>query len=216
MKASKEPIVDQVEEPELPRVKRRRRPWLWVVSVLLIAVGALLAATVVNMMRDTVTVVAAAQPIERGETIADEHLARVEVHPDPLLKTTPVGQMAELVGQTAQTDIPAGSLIVPGSAGNPLTPGEGEMLVGVALTPPQRPGGEIKPGQQVELFYTPRQGDDVSEDSQALSIAAVVVSSEAVADTNMIVVNVRVPADQAPVLASLNATGRIALTVKGE
>lgn len=200
--------------PALAQVKRRRRPWLWVVSVLLIALGALLVGSVVNTLKTTLPVVAAGQEISRGSIITAENLIIVEVNPDPGLRTIPAAELESLVGQTAVIDVPQGSLMVPGSVGGEVVPQEGDSMVGVALTPPQMPSGGLKPGQLVQLVSTPRQGDDVTETAAVISVEAVVVSTAPVQDTNLTVVNVTVAADQAEQVVGLSATGRAALIVK--
>lgn len=208
------PAIGPAPGQALAQVKRRRRPWLWVVSVLLIALGALLVGSVVNTLKTTVPVVAAAQEILRGNTITVENLIVVEVNPDPGLRTIPAAELDSLVGQTAMFDIPQGSLVVPGSAGGEVVPQEGDSLVGVALTPPQMPSGGLKPGQLVQLVSTPRQGDDLTDTAAVISVEAVVVSTAPVQDTNLTVVNVTVAAEQAEQLVGLSATGRAALIVK--
>ena len=175
------PTAEPTPDVALTQVKHRRRPLLWVLAALLIALGALLSGAVVNMVKDTVPVVVASR----------------------------------LVGQTAMVDLPQGALLVPGSTGSGITPTEGQSLVGVALTPPQMPAGGLKQGQVVQLISTPRQGDDVVADAPVIDVEAMVVTTEAVIDTNMTVVNVTVDADQAPLVATLSATGRLALIVKG-
>lgn len=214
-KTQPEAVPTANSDVPLNHVKPRRRPWLWVVSVLLIALGALLAGSVVNMVKDTVPVVVAARDVPRGAQLTAEDLTTVEVHPDPALKTTPAAELRGLVGQTAQVDLLQGALIVPGATGGEVTPTEGHALVGVALTPPQMPAGGLKPGQVVQLISTPRQGDDIVEGDPVVNVDAIVVTAEPVTDTNMTVVNVTVPAELAPQLASLSATGRLALIVKG-
>lgn len=88
-------------------------------------------------------------------------------------------------------------------------------MVGVALTPPQMPAGQLKPGQVVQLVSTPRTGDDVTDDTPAVSLEATVVATTTVPDTNLVVVNVHVGAAQAERAAQLSASGRVALIVKG-
>lgn len=214
----KTPTDTKAEVPQdvaLTHVKPRRRPWLWVLSALLIALGALLAGTVVNMVKDTVPVVVAARDVPRGTQLTAEDLTTVDVHPDPALRTVPGADMAGLVGETVRVDLPQGALVVPGSTGEEIAPVEGQALVGVALTPPQMPAGGLKPGQIVQLISTPRQGDDVTTDSPVIDVEAVIVTTEVVVDTNLTVVNVTVDAAQAPLVATLSATGRLALIVKG-
>ena len=46
------PTAEPTPDVALTQVKHRRRPLLWVVAALLIAVGALLSGAVVNMVKD--------------------------------------------------------------------------------------------------------------------------------------------------------------------
>lgn len=202
-------------EATLAQVKPRRRPWLWALAVLLVALGALLAAQVVAMLRDTVPVVVAAQDIDRGAVITAEALTTVEVHPDPVLRTIPAAELDSMIGKVALVDIPMGGLLVPDTAGGEIVPVEGEALVGIALTPPQLPSGELHQGQAVQLVSVPRQGDDVPAEEAAVTIEATVISTAPIQDTNMVVVNVTVEASLAEKAAALSATGRVALIVKG-
>lgn len=207
--------VEPAADVALAQVKHRRRPWLWVLSALLIALGALLAGAVVNMVKDTVPVVVVNRDVTRGTQLTADDLTTVGVHPDPAMRTIPAAELSGLVGQTALVDLPQGALLVPGSTGGEITPVDGQSLVGVALTPAQMPAGGLKQGQQVQLISTPRQGDDIVADAAVIDVEAVVVTTEPIADTNMTVVNVTVPADQAPLVATMSATGRLALIVKG-
>lgn len=201
--------------PALAQVKTRRRPWLWAVSVLLIALGALLAGAVVNMVKTTVPVVLASKEVQRGAIITREDLAVVEVHPDPSLKTVPAADLESLVGRTALIDVPQGSLLAPTATGDKPTVDDGQALVGVALTPAQMPSGELKPDQSVQLVSTPRAGDDITKDKPVISVQATVISTSVITDTNLIVVNVAVPEEVAESVAALSATGRVGLIVKG-
>ena len=212
---SQQPQAGPAADAGLAQVKHRRRPWLWALSALLIALGALLAGAVVNMVKDTVAVVVVNRDVTRGTQLTSDDLTTVDVHPDPALRTIPAAELNELVGQTAKVDLPQGSLVVPGSTGDKITPVEGQSLVGVALTPAQMPAGGLKTGQLVQLISTPRQGDDIVADAAVVDVEAVVVTSELITDTNMTVVNVTVGAEHAPLVAAMSATGRLALIVKG-
>jgi len=208
-----EPAAD--DTAPLAQVKRRRRPWLWVVGALLVALGSLLAGTVVDMVKDTTAVVVAARDITRGTVITRDDLATVEVHPDALLATVPASEVESLVGSTAQVDLLQGTLVAQGSTGQGAALAAGQVLVGVALTPAQMPSGDLLPGQLVQIVSTPRAGDDVTVGESVISVEATVVDSTVVTDTNMVVVNVAVAQAQAEQIAALSATGRLALLVKG-
>lgn len=198
----------------LTAVKGRRRPWLWAVAVLMIALGSLLAGGVVHMLKDTIPVVATAQAIQRGHKITEADLKVVEVRPDPGLATLDAAAKDQLLGQVALTSIPQGQLMNPGVVGETVVPGEGKSLVGVALTPPQRPASELTPGSIVLVVSTPRNGDDPSPDAPAVRVEGVIVSVTDDAETNLAIVDLAVPTAESELVASLSASGRVALIVK--
>jgi hypothetical protein len=189
--------------------KLRRRPFLVVFGVLLIAVGALVAWYVVAIVKDTVLVVAALGDIPRGAVIQRSDLTTVEIRPDPLLATIAADRLDSLVGQRAATDIPAGVIVSPGSVTSALLPEPGQAIVGVALDASQRPATAPRPGQPVTLVSTPRENDDPGVEWDQITFDAVVVGY-AVQDSGQAVLDVTVPADQAAAVAALAATGRVA------
>lgn len=201
-------------EGGLETLKPRRRPWLWAVAVLLIALGALGAGAAVNMVKDTVAVLATNSDIPRGRVLTDEDLVTVQVHPEPGLVTLPADQRAALIGKIALADIPKGQLVNPASLGESLIPGEGQSLVGVAVTPPQRPANKLGPGVKVQLISTPRSGDDPPADGATTSVEGTVVAVTNTQDSNLTVVDVAVPTGSAEQIAALSAAGRVAIIVK--
>lgn len=200
-------------EGGLETLKPRRRPWLWAVAVLLIALGALGAGAAVNMVKDTVAVLATNSDIPRGRVLTDEDLVTVQVHPEPGLVTLPADQRDMLIGKTALTPIPKGQLVNPAAFGESLVPEEGQSLVGVAVTPPQRPHN-LGPGAKVQLISTPRSGDDPPADGATTSVEGTVVAVTNTQDSNLTVVDVAVPTESAEQIAALSAAGRVAIIVK--
>lgn len=208
------PIASTQPPVALAQVKKRRRPWLWVTAILLVAVGALLTGAVANMVKETVPVVVSTRDVPRGTTLTRDDLATVEIHPDPSIRSVSAADLDDLVGQIALIDVPKGNLLSPGTTSSEVALPDGQALVGVALTPPQMPAGELKPGQIVQLVSTPRAGDDVTDAAPVISVEATVVATAPVTDTNLTVVNVHVEAAEAEKVASMSATGRVGLIVR--
>jgi hypothetical protein len=91
------------------------------------------------------------QQIERGD------LKVVRVAADAGVATVPAGDMGEVVGQVAASDLPKGSLLARGQL-----LGEGERLVtvdeavvGARLAPGAAPRGEVAPGTPVLVVVDP-------------------------------------------------------------
>ncbi|MDR1808766.1 MAG: SAF domain-containing protein [Propionibacteriaceae bacterium] len=193
-----------------PPPKLRRRPLLVALGVLLIVVSALVAWYVVGLVKDTVQVVAALNPIPRGTVIAQADLTTVEIRPDPLLHTVPAAGLDGLVGQRAAADIPAGVIVAPEAVTADLLPAAGQAIVGVALTASQRPATPPRHGQPITLVSTPRANEDTALATEPTEIAAIVVAITEYPEQNLTVLDVTVPKSDAAAVAALVATGRVA------
>lgn len=203
-----------VQAPITPPPKLRRRPALVALGVALVALGGLAAAFLVTSVTDTESVLALRVDVDRGTVIEAGDLVVAQVGADPALNPVAADERDEIVGQRAARDLSAGSLLADGSVTEEVIPAEGESLVGVALTPAQLPGTDLRSGDVVRIVNTPRAQEEV-DDQQPLSIGATVVATRNVADLGQIVVDVTVPTGDAAQLAALVGTGRIVLVVDG-
>lgn len=194
--------------------KMRRRPGLTVVSVVLVAVGAVVAAWVTTAVGNTVPVLAVRADVARGEVITSDDLMAVRISVDPALSTIPGEDLDAVVGMRAATDLPAGGLVTAGSVTDEVIPAAGESVVGISLSASQRPARELRPGDLVRVVSTPRQGDDPPLETPT-TVAAEVVAATVVPETGDVVVDVRVPQAQAAALVAAAATGRVALVLDG-
>lgn len=197
-----------------PPPKLRRRPLLWALGIALIALGALGAGYVATAVSNTQSVLALRADVDRGQLIGAEDLIVAQVSVDPALD--PVGADAQnsVIGQRATRDLNAGSLLTGDSYADQVIPASGESLVGVALTPAQLPAGGVRPGETVRIINTPREQDELPKTAPT-TITATVVALRENGDLGTLVVDVTVPTDVATDLASLVATGRVALVVDG-
>lgn len=205
----------------LPAVKRRRNPILIAVSVLLIVVGSLVAVWLWTASSTTIPVLASATPIERGQTITEADLRTVHISTDPALAPVGEGSKASIVGQKALSDIPGGTLITRDAVGRQVVPGSGDAVVGLDLSSGQMPATALLSGDRVRVVTTPGEGGDVPDTPTTVSASVVSVSrstdaiddGQATSPVASTVVDVRVKANDAPRLAALAASGRIALVL---
>ena len=193
--------------------KLRRRPVAIAVGVVIVALGALITAFVVNSLQDTVQVVAVRADIERGGQIEAADLMTVSMRPDPALRTIPADRLPSLIGKRAAVDLHAGGLISQESVADKVVPAVGESVVGIPLETGQMPAWQLKAGDKVRIISTPRAQDNPSTKAPTLSMAARVLAVRAGADQQVTVVDVIVPTADAEVLGGLAATRRIALVL---
>lgn len=198
--------------PIAPPPKLRRRPLLALASVAAIVLGALLAALAYTATSTAREVVAVRADIQRGELIGREDLITVRVGLDPALHTVSGSSLDGLVGQRAAADLPAGSLVTPGSVTPTVLPGKGSSIVGVSLPPSLLPGEDLRAGDTVRVVATPGQQGDMPEGEPA-AIAATVVGVHPDPQTGQTVVSVQVPYAAAAQLAARAATGKVALVL---
>ncbi|PZF82768.1 SAF domain-containing protein [Jiangella anatolica] len=192
--------------------KQRRRPALIGLGVALVALGGLGAAWLATSMSDTVRVVAVREDVARGEQITEDDLTTANINTDPALDPIPAARQSEIVGQYASVDLPAGTLVTEGSYSSDVRPGEGEAMVGVAVTAAQLPGEALRPGDIVRIVDTPNPQDD-PPGSTPDSIEATVVSTTTDEESGQHMVNVIVPEVRAPDLAARVATTRIVVVL---
>jgi hypothetical protein len=194
------------------RAKERRRPLVFALCAVLVAVGGLGAAFAFTSVNDTQEVLVVNRDIARGETIEPGDLSVVRVSVDPAL--TPIGgsQRSSLEGSRAAVDLWAGTLLSEQQITESLVPGEGESLVGISLTPAQMPSEPLYAGDGVRIVTTPGDQGEVT-DEDPVTIQATVVGVSRVEETGETVVNVSVPEEESADLAARAATGRVALVL---
>lgn len=198
--------------PTPPPPRTRRRPGLLAAGVALVALGALGAAYLTQVVGSTVPVVAVVQAVPAGEVIDRADLAVANVAADPALAPVAAGRLESFVGQRAAVDLSAGSLLTEQAVTDEVVPTAGRSLVGVALTAAQLPAGALQPGDRVRVVDTPTaQGEPPS--TTPATIPGEVASVVGPDDTGLTVVNLIVSDERAADLAARVATGRVALVL---
>ena len=190
----------------------RRRPGLLAAGVALVALGALAAAYLTQVVGNTVPVVAVVQTVPAGEVIDRTDLAVANVAADPALAPVAASRLETFVGLRAAVDLSAGSLLTDQAVTDEVVPAAGRSLVGVALTSAQLPAAVLQPGDRVRVVDTPTaQGEPPS--TTPTTIPGEVASVVGPDDTGLTVVNLLVTDDRAADLAARVATGRVALVL---
>lgn len=201
--------------------RRRRRPLFYVVCIGLMCLGAVVSAYAFTRASHSQQVLAVATTIHAGQTITANDLELVEVNSDTELQTVPAAQESSVVGQVAQLDMAAGSVVTPDSFGKGSIPAQGQAVVGLSLTPAQMPASSISVGDKVSLVAV---GDDNSAtfatdtatiEGTVVGLSAPNAAGSAGGDpqTGNSVVDVSVPSGAAAGLAAKAANGKVALVL---
>ncbi len=190
----------------------RRRPGLVALGVALTALGALATVWLVTSVGDRAAVLTLARDVPAGTVITQSDLARTQVAVDPAVATVPADAAATFVGMVAAGDLVAGSLLAPGQLTPTAPPGEGEVLVALAVKATQLPAGGLAAGDRLLVVDTPQQGSDPSSTPPATLPATVVRIGPP--DVNGVsVLDVTTGEGDGPALAVRAATGRFALVL---
>jgi len=198
----------------LAAVTPRRRPALWMLSISLVAGGALLAVDAARSAGHKSAVLVAARDVGAGEQITPADLALVHVSTDPGLRTVPAGDQPSVVGSVAAVDLKAGSLLTSAELTGTATPAAGTVLVGLALKAGQLPARELSRGDRVLIVATPGQQDPANpaQPGRPGTYGAVVQdSAPTAAGDGSTILDVVAAQDTAPALAADAAGGHIAV-----
>jgi hypothetical protein len=190
----------------------RRRPAITVVAVTLVALGAVAGWMLWSAEDSSVEVLAAKEPIGRGEVIDKSDLAIERIPGDLGWSVIPASQLDDVVGKRAALDVAAGTAISTAAVGDENVPAEGMAVVGVLLEPRQAPGSELLVGDKVKVVVTPASGgaaESVPDATQA-QVAGVYVDPE----TGNTVLDLVVPDAQSALLAARVATGNFAIVLE--
>jgi len=193
--------------PSTPKI--RRSPVLVVAGIVLVIAGALVSVGIYTNLSNTQEVIAIVSPVARGEQIQRADLTTVQVGFDPLLTPVPASQMAQIVGQYAVADLVPGTFLSLDAVGARVSPGNGTSEIGVALMAGEYPDDGLRPGDEVSLIAVPDKTDTGTE---PMSYPGTLVTISA-AQSNMITVTVLVNSADAPTVAALAASNKLALVL---
>ncbi|HEX8508289.1 MAG TPA: SAF domain-containing protein [Propionibacteriaceae bacterium] len=198
--------------PPAPLPGRRNPKWI-ALGIVALCLGALLSYVIYARLADQTAVLAVTTTVHRGETVSATDLTSVNVGPASGIKTVPAAELSRLVGRTAVYDLVQGSLLPAGAVADVAVPRKGRAMVGVRVVSGRAPAGDIPTGSPLRLVALPPAGrdDEVSDRFTGRAILAQTLSVVTDPDGTSVVINVDVPAAQAPDVALLAAQERLAV-----
>jgi len=201
-----------------PPRPRRRNGALAVAGILLV-VGCAVAFTFGWLNAGSRTaVLALARGVTAGHVFSSADLEVVRVSGGTQLATIPASQEDTVLGRTAATALPTGSLLAPGDVGAPVL-GAGQVLLGVAVKAGQYPP-DLSAGQTVDVLSTAtgssgQSGPSAAQGGSAVPAlpvgSAVVVAVYQQAASGETVVELQVNQNAMPQVAAASASGQIML-----
>lgn len=194
-------MTDPIGDTRVSRVRPRRDVRLITVGVLAVCLSGLGAAWLYSSATDAVSVVTVLRSVHRDQVITETDVGLVSVPLAPGLETVPAAELASVVGQSAHTDLVAGSLLSPRSFGPPVVR-VGMAQLGLRLSPGRVPSSGLPPGTPVLLVAVARDG---SEPPDTPSVLATVASSGIDQPDGSTLLDVEVPQEHAERVARLAA-----------
>lgn len=199
---------------------RVKRPWTWKAgAIALIVAGALGGVFIYSSNSNSEQVFVSSRDIARGQIISQTDLGTLDISQGQNTRGIPVADAADVIGQTATVDLPAGSLVTSSSLAPALSVPDGKALVGLTLKRTQLPAQALVAGDHVAIV-------PVAADATAAATGAVTSGSSAVAGdvsatardeaADTITVDVYVPATAAADLTSRAASGAVAIYLTPE
>lgn len=214
--ADEPPRGDSKSTPVTPP-KLRRRPILVAAGVAAVSVGALLSVWAFTSSSDAQSVIAVRDTITRGELIQEQDLMAVSITVDPALRPIAAADASSLViGKRAALDMAAGGVVTSDQVTDTLLPPAGESIVGVSLAAAMLPANQVNVGDVVRVVETPGPQAQAATDEQAPTLQTVegtVVGVYTDAAAGNTIVNLLVPDEDAPEVASWSAAARAAVVV---
>lgn len=197
---------------------RRRSPAMASLGVALVAIGALAAWQYVSVAgTGTRSYLAVDRPVAIGAQITADDVQIVDITPVPGLTPVPASDLSEVIGKYAKVDLVAGTLLASAELANSNVPPPDQALLGLLLTPAQRPGRPLRPGDHVRLVALP---DPASTDQSGTGLPpplpATVHDVFAPDADGAVVVDVLVAVADARSVASFGNAGRISVLLVSE
>lgn len=194
-------MADPIDDARTARVRPRRDLRLIAIGVLAVCLSGLGAVWLYSSATDASSVVTVLRNVHRDQVITAADLGLVSVPAVPGLQTVPGERLAEVIGQSAHTDLVAGSLLSPQSFGAPVV-SVGMAQLGLRLAPGRVPATALPPGTPVLLVAVGRDGGAPPDTP---SVLAKVSSPGAVQPDGATLLDVDVPQEHAERIARLAA-----------
>lgn len=193
-------------------VAAKINPMLIAAAIALIVVGALAGWYVLNTQSTTTAVVTITQDVPRGAEISTDHLGTLEVNDADAGNYIAVADANTVAGRTALTDLTSGTPLTDKNTGT-LATDEAAAIVGLPLTAAQMPSTNIAAGDTVSVVST--ASNSAESGSTPISIDATVFSIRTDETTGLTIVDLTIEPDEARTVASMAASGDVALVLLG-
>ncbi len=198
-------MADPIAEARTARARPRRDLRLIAIGVLAVCLSGLGAVWLYSSATDATSVITVLRTVHRDQVITAADVGLASVPSVPGLETVPAEQLADVVGQSAHTDLVAGSLLSPRSFGPPVV-GVGMAQLGLRLSPGRVPSTAMPPGTPVLLVAVARDG---GEPPDAPSVLAKVASLGTEQPDGSTLLDVDVPQEHAERVARLAASDQL-------
>jgi hypothetical protein len=212
------PPAAAADRGRLPVAPRDRRPALAALAVVLVLGGALASALVAFRSGDRVEVLVTARAVQPGAVVEARDLTTAQVAVDGA-GYVPATAVRSFTGTVATVGIPAGTIVTRRMflAGEVVPPGAD--VVGVVLSPSQRPAEPLAAGDVVRVFSVPPAGaagsDGSGSSSGSVGTSTVLVTAALVTGVDAggdgTAVSVLVPEAVAGRVVAGAATGQVAV-----
>lgn len=185
----------------------------WIAAgVLAMCLGGLGSALLYSSLADSHTVLKLNRTVYRGEIVGGADLGPVTLGSAVGVPSILAENANQVIGQTALVDLPAGSLVVPGSVGAAEVP-MGTSRIGLRLAPGRIPNSPLPAGTSVLLVAIAK---DSQSDPDGSSVAAEVATSPQQLADGAYVLDVAVPSSEAERVARLAAAELLVLVRERE
>lgn len=196
----------------LPKSRRRRRPAVTALGLFLVVLFATVSAGLVVRGEHDVSVLALARSVPAGQeiTAGDLRVARISGSGISALAATSMGAV---VGETAMSNLPVGTLLTVGMLSRSPVPLAGQQLVAVSFKAGMVPT-EVTTGRDVSLVaIASAVGGKVPSGPAVVVASAPVLSVTTDPSTGAVVLSVQVTDAAAPRVAQLAAVGGLSVTL---
>ena len=212
-RAKKSAAERRPSTPEPPRIPGRRNPRWIALGIVALCLGALLSYVIYTRVATETAVVMMARTVYRGTSIQAADLTVARISGESVTHSVPASRLTTLVGGKAVYDLPQGAIVTPGAIDDIVVPASGRAVVGVKLATGRAPAALLVPASPVRLVALPAAtSNDLGAASDKLAGKTwngIVLDQTPGADGASIVINVDVPAGQAPTIALLAAQDRL-------
>nr|WP_237536211.1 SAF domain-containing protein [Streptomyces sp. SID3343] len=166
------------------------------------------------MQNHKVAVLAVARVVPYGATIAAADLQVVEINDAAGLRPIGSGSKSVIVGKRAAVELRPGTLLTSDQVTETVAIKSGEMLVPIAVDSSRMPVRGLTPGTQIVIVTSPvPMGGNNAPTTTPGQIRATVIRSTGFRDSGPTILDVAVPPQDGPLLATRVMEGKFSVVV---